>query len=436
MNDQLKEIGLSCLKILNEQGFEAFWVGGCVRNPLLGLPAEDLDITTSARPEETLRIFKDQGWKIIETGIRHGTVTVVRGQTAVEITTYRTEQAYRDHRHPDSVQFTRSLKADCARRDFTANALCWHPDTGIKDFFGGLQDLQNGCLRCIGDPDQRFQEDALRILRALRFSSVLGFHIDPETEVSLIRCQYLLKNLSAERIAREMEKMAVGKDWVRVLERYFDLFTSLFALPFSSSPFSIQNTLDYARRCPALVSLRLAGLFLYPQDTLPLNAEAARQFADQLKFSRHRRADLIQLVRYSDRKIDLNRITMRQLIAEVKDLMIPLIQLQTAQGKHTEEESQALIQLAVDITRHDCLTLKQLALSGHDLKTLPLPTTMYSQLLQSCLKQVLSGQLPNDTEVLMCWCRSEADRLQAELSAISNAAVCAESSKSSNHEEK
>ncbi|HBQ45751.1 MAG TPA: tRNA nucleotidyltransferase, partial [Ruminococcaceae bacterium] len=164
---------------LTRSGYEAYAVGGCVRDSLLGLAPHDWDLTTSARPEQARRALS--AFKVIDTGLKHGTVTALSGKTAVEVTSYRVDGPYSDGRHPDRVAFTASLKEDLARRDFTVNALAYSPETGVVDCFGGMKDLAEKRIRCVGDADRRFREDGLRILRAMRFSADLGFSIERET---------------------------------------------------------------------------------------------------------------------------------------------------------------------------------------------------------------------------------------------------------------
>ncbi|MBQ6356084.1 MAG: hypothetical protein IJI52_03190 [Solobacterium sp.] len=166
-----------CLSLLNESGYEAFVVGGAVRDMYLGRPVHDYDITTNALPEQMKQVFASH--RTVETGLKHGTLTVITGQMQVEITTYRTESQYGDHRHPDAVAFTSDLAADCARRDFTINAMCFHPLEGVIDFFHGEDDLRRHIIRTVNDPAERFREDALRILRALRFAAELDFTMKP-----------------------------------------------------------------------------------------------------------------------------------------------------------------------------------------------------------------------------------------------------------------
>ena len=215
------------IEILNGAGFSAHVVGGAVRNILMGIPVNDWDITTSALPEETLELFKD--FKTIETGLKHGTVTVIINSTPLEITTYRIEHGYSDNRHPDKVDFTDRVDDDLARRDFTVNAIAYSPSLGFADPFDGQADIKNEIIRCVGDADKRFGEDALRILRALRFSSVLGFEIHPDTADSIRRNYKLLKNISAERIFVEVSKLLCGKDAGRILREYDEVI--FFILP-------------------------------------------------------------------------------------------------------------------------------------------------------------------------------------------------------------
>ena len=189
-------------------GHEACAVGGCVRDTLLGREPQDWDIATSARPEQTKEIFR----RTIDTGIKHGTVTVLMDGQACEVTTYRVDGPYEDGRHPKQVSFTPSLKEDLARRDFTINAMAYSPALGLTDLFGGMEDLERGIVRCVGEPRERFGEDALRIMRAVRFSAQLGFDIDHDTEAACAALAPTLKNISAERVREEMTKLLVSDE--------------------------------------------------------------------------------------------------------------------------------------------------------------------------------------------------------------------------------
>ena len=196
------------LKTLKEAGFEAVIVGGCVRDALLKHEPKDFDITTSALPREIKSLFR----RTVDTGIEHGTVTVLMGDGQYEVTTYRVDGAYTDHRHPEEVTFTRSLEEDLKRRDFTINAMCYSEDTGLIDMFGGVSDLENGVIRAVGDPEKRFDEDALRIMRALRFAAQLQFDIEEKTYAAVRRLAPTLEAISAERIRDELFKLITSPD--------------------------------------------------------------------------------------------------------------------------------------------------------------------------------------------------------------------------------
>lgn len=212
--DMPKNVDIA-INLLQSAGFEAYAVGGCVRDSLLGKTPNDWDITTSAKPEDMKSVFAD--FHCIDTGIKHGTVTVVIDGEPLEITTFRLDGEYEDNRHPKSVTFTSNLGADLGRRDFTVNAMAYSKKTGTVDLFGGQNDLKNKIIRCVGDPDRRFNEDALRILRALRFASALDFEIEEKTAQSLLKNCALLGNISEERIAKELLKLVCGKGAKRIL---------------------------------------------------------------------------------------------------------------------------------------------------------------------------------------------------------------------------
>lgn len=190
--------------MLNKCGYEAYVVGGCVRDSIIGLTPHDWDICTSALPEQIVEVFSDH--KIIPTGLKHGTVTIVIDDEQYEVTTYRVDGEYEDNRHPVEVTFTSSLKEDLKRRDFTINAMAYNPSIGLIDFFGGKRDIKNKVIKCVGKPDDRFNEDALRILRAIRFSITLGYDIESKTLRSIYENKNLLKNISVERINSEITK--------------------------------------------------------------------------------------------------------------------------------------------------------------------------------------------------------------------------------------
>lgn len=211
----------TALSILEKNGFSAYAVGGCVRDALLSRIPNDWDITTSAHPEQIKECFSD--FRTIETGIQHGTLTVIVEGMSLEITTYRNDGEYADNRHPIKVTFSDCVEDDLARRDFTVNAMAYHPNVGIVDLFDGKLDLQNRLIRCVGDAHTRFHEDGLRILRAIRFASVLDFEIEDQTAKAIHECKTLLNNIAAERIRVEFCKLLCGKGAVRILREYADV---------------------------------------------------------------------------------------------------------------------------------------------------------------------------------------------------------------------
>ena len=213
------------IDILDWAGYDSYIVGGCVRDFFLGKPAHDWDICTAAEPRKVLTILDLHKIKSIETGLQHGTVTAHIDGENYEITTFRIDGEYSDNRRPDSVHFVRDVESDLARRDFTINAMAYNSWEGLIDPFGGYGDLCNGIIRCVGDPDDRFNEDALRILRALRFAATYGFSIDDKTAGAIRRNKHLLKNISAERIRDELCKMLCGKNVFDILVNYTDVIS-------------------------------------------------------------------------------------------------------------------------------------------------------------------------------------------------------------------
>lgn len=211
------------INLLLENGFCAYLVGGCVRDALMGRASGDIDIASSAKPDELEHLLSQHNIKYIETGIKHGTVTAVLDKTPYEITTFRTEGIYKDNRHPENVAFVEDICLDLSRRDFTVNAIAYNEKDGLVDPFNGLEDINNKTLRAVGDPDKRFREDALRIMRGLRFASVLGFEIEKKTKSAIFRNKELLKNIAVERIFTELKKLLLGSNVENVLLEYRDV---------------------------------------------------------------------------------------------------------------------------------------------------------------------------------------------------------------------
>ena len=255
MNIALPSFVQSALSLLIQAGFEAYVVGGCVRDSLMGQEPADWDITTSALPTEIIDVFSE--YPTINTGLQHGTITVIVEDAPLEITTYRVDGQYVDGRHPAFVTFTSLLTEDLKRRDFTINAMAYHPDAGLIDPFNGQADIQARTIRCVGEPMERFSEDALRILRALRFSAVLGFAIDEKTAMAIHRLADTLCCVSIERITAECKRLICGKNVDEILRNYGDVFTVF--LPEIADSF---GTLSLSK-VPAVPYARLATLFYH-----------------------------------------------------------------------------------------------------------------------------------------------------------------------------
>lgn len=219
----LPESVKSIFYVLNRNGYEAYIVGGAVRNSIIGLPVHDWDICTNASPEDVCKLFRSKGFRVVETGLQHGTVTVMVNYCGYEITTYRTDGKYTDSRHPDSVKFVGSIYEDLARRDFTMNAIAYNDDDGLIDPFNGLKDIENKIIRCVGTPVDRFTEDPLRIMRAVRFAAQLGFHIENYTNIAMVQTNDGLSKISAERIQSELCKILISDHPEYVLDYYIDI---------------------------------------------------------------------------------------------------------------------------------------------------------------------------------------------------------------------
>lgn len=424
------------LCLLEAGGFEAWCVGGCVRDLLLGLAPHDWDVTTNALPSEIKSCFP--GCKIVDTGLRHGTVTVLLDGEPVEITTYRSDGAYTDHRHPEAVRFSRNLADDLSRRDFTVNALAFHPARGLRDLFDGLTDLENRRLRCVGDPLLRFEEDALRILRCLRFASVLGFTIDPETAHALRERQVLLGAVSHERVREELSRLLLGQNAGAVLREFSGtVFTVLPELaPLADcaqeNPYHCydvwEHTLHALEAVPPEGPLRWAALlhdcgkpaakFYGPDGTAHFyghekeSTAIAREILTRLRFSNRETEEILDLIRFHGEVHPVSEKRLKKQLGKLgEEQVFRLFALSradlTAQAPHLYKERIASIEeseaLAREIlSREECLTLRDLEIKGGDLLTLGFPEgPALGKALHTLLDGVLEGSLPNEREALL-----------------------------------
>lgn len=335
-----REVAL-VMETLNRGGYDAYVVGGCVRDHIMGIPPHDFDMTTDATPSEMLTVF--QGHKVIETGLKHGTVTVLVEGTHIEVTTYRVDGVYPDHRHPDEVTFTRSLTEDLARRDFTTNAIAYSPKVGYVDPFHGVEDIESKTLRAVGEPQARFEEDALRILRGVRFASTLGFALEPDTVLAMYEKLPLLAYVSAERVREELTKLLLGEHVVEVLLTYHRILSQ--AIPEigdmvatgQNSVYHIYSVWEHTARVvggvPPTVVLRWSALlhdvakppcrfvgedgrdhfYGHPQKS----AEMAEAILRRLKFDNKGREQIVTLVAHHDDRPKDKRLTALRLLEKI-----------------------------------------------------------------------------------------------------------------------
>lgn len=346
------------LKVLEQAGYEAYIVGGCVRDALMGREPNDWDITTNAYPEEVKALFR----KTFDTGIQHGTVTVLENGGSYEVTTYRIDGEYTDHRRPDSVQFASSLYEDVARRDFTINAMAYHPSVGLVDYFEGQEDLEKRLIRCVGDPMQRFEEDALRMLRAVRFSAKLSFTIDDATYQAIRTLSPTLERVSKERIMDEVTKTLLS-DHPEGLEEAARTGLMRYFASGASEEMKDGSIADFVS--PAKVkkdrALRFAALLER------LTEEEAGRYLKELKSDN----DLLKAVRHfvahSRDERPMDERTMRHFLHQVgKDKAEDLLALRYAIGVDTKEQYEDLVSL-YENTKHSPVALAELSVNGRSL---------------------------------------------------------------------
>ncbi len=426
---------LALMDRLEEAGFECHAVGGCVRDHLMGIPPHDYDCCTAATPEEMQAIFADR--QLVLAGLKHGTVGVVTAQGVVEITTFRTEGGYADSRHPDWVKFVRELREDLARRDFTVNAMAYSPRRGLSDPFGGREDLKRGLLRAVGDPAQRFREDALRILRGLRFAARFGFQIEENTRSAMDTEMAGLDALARERVLTELVgflKAAKAADLVGAANILCRLIPALGpTVGFDQhSRHHVHDVFGHiatvVEAVPPTAELRLAALLhdigkpaVFTMDQqgeghfyghAAVSADIANEVLLELKAPNALREEVVWLVKHHmDRYSADERTARRCLSRHGLTRMERLIEFQCADlgGKGTDAPDESLRELRDLLAllrtlaqQEGALTLKTLAVSGRDLMERGFaPGPALGQTLNTLLDRVLSGELPNDREALL-----------------------------------
>lgn len=422
---------------LNQANFKAYAVGGCVRDSLLGEEPHDWDICTNALPNETKSIFSE--YKLIETGIKHGTVTLLINSEPYEITTFRSETTYSDNRHPDRVTFEKDINADLSRRDFTINAIAYNEQDGMIDLFNGQSDLKNHIISTVGDSDTRFNEDALRILRALRFASVLGFEIENNTKQSIHKNKDLLKNVAVERIWVEFKKLILGKNAVNILREYADVI-SLF-IP------QINNMTGFEQRNPhhcydvwehTLHALSCANddlitrLAVFFHDigkpatfTVDENGtghfyghhkvskEITTKILESLKVDNKTKNDVIKLVEFHDRVINPNEKSINKTIRKIgsKELFEKLCDVKfcdiNGQSPYLINDRIANLEIIRTIFKEVCnkddfiMTVKDLEINGYEIMELGIENgKKVGFILETLFNLVIDNKIPNQNDVL------------------------------------
>ena len=427
---------------LKQAGFSAYAVGGCVRDSLLGMEPHDWDICTSALPEQMQEVFS--GYRTVETGLKHGTLTVIADHLPYEVTTFRIDGDYIDHRHPYSVIFVDVLTRDLARRDFTVNAMAWSPDAGLQDPFGGQQDLSAKIIRCVGEPEQRFDEDALRILRALRFAAVYDFEIESSTASALRKMAPDLKRIAGERIREELLRLLCGKAAGRILRAYPEVLAEIIPEIRPMIGYDQRNhhhsydlwehTVRGIEGVPADPVLRLTMLL---HDTgkpvvrttdekgeghykghPKVSEEIARRTAEALHLVNAFRDRLCTLVRHHDTplrtengEINTDRSFLLRRLNKYGETDLRALFLihrsdRIATGYTTTEREDIRLKERMDaldalLAEQPCFTLKDLAVNGRDLTATGLKGKAVGETLQQLLEAVMDGAVPNEKEALL-----------------------------------
>lgn len=423
------------LRILEENGYEAYVVGGCVRDSILGRRPDDWDITTSASPEQVKGLFR----KTVDTGLQHGTVTVLMDKEGFEVTTYRVDGDYEDGRHPKEVMFTSSLEEDLKRRDFTINAMAYHPDRGLVDLFHGLEDMENQVIRCVGNPMERFQEDALRILRAVRFSAQLGFTIEENTREGIRSLAPNLKNVSAERIQVELVKLLVSPhpDYLRTA--YETGITKEFLPEFDACMKTEQNTSHHCynvgeHTLHSLLNIRAdkvlrLTMLLHDmgkpvvkktdeagRDHFKMHGQKSEQMAKtilrRLKFDNDTLNKVCRLVKWHDARPLPEMAAVRRAVNKIGEDIFPLyLEVQMAdmmaQSTYRRQEKEERIRGVKKcyeeiMEKKQCVSLKTLAVTGRDLIAAGCrPGPELGDILDGMLEHVLEYPEENTKERLM-----------------------------------
>lgn len=443
MKIQLPEKVNTIIQTLQEHGYEAYAVGGCVRDSLLGREPGDWDITTSASPDETKKLFA----RTVDTGIEHGTVTVLLGKEGFEVTTYRIDGKYEDSRHPTEVIFTRNLREDLLRRDFTINAMAYNDTEGIVDIFGGMDDLKRKIIRCVGNARERFGEDALRIMRGVRFAAQLGFSLEKETKEAMTELAPTLEKISAERIQTELVKLLVSDSPELIREAYHLGITAVILPEFDEMMRTGQET-KYHRydvgehtvqavcNVPPDKVLRLTMLLhdVAKPEMKTVDADGtahfkghdirgeqkAKEILRRLKFDNDTIHKVTKLVRWHDYRMPAEKKNVRKAMSKISAELFPMYLLvkradilaHSMYRREEELENLSGLQKCYEeiVADHECVSLKQLAVTGTDLIGICMkPGKQIGEVLNELLRIVLEYPEFNNKEHLLRFVQNRFD---------------------------
>lgn len=429
--DKVRDI----LRRLKAAGFDAYVVGGCVRDSIMGTEPDDWDITTDASPTQVKKIFS----RTIDTGIQHGTVTVRWQGESFEVTTFRQDGAYEDHRHPDQVAFTKSLREDLRRRDFTINAMAYNDEAGLVDLFGGMDDLKRGIVRCVGNPRERFEEDALRVLRAVRFCAKLGFSMDGATREAAGQMAPSLGYVSAERIRTELEKMIMSPHPEEIRTAYECGITKVILPEFDAEMQAMQNNRHHRLSVgehtirtmmaappdrilrwtmllhdigkPSVQTIAKDGVYHY-HNHAEAGAVIAENVLKRLKFDKAAQRDIVALIRGHSLYPALSDEAVRRAVVRLSPRLFPLfmtVKRSDIRGQNEEVQQEKLKYMdQVEeiyqriLQRGDCLSLRELAVTGDDLMEAGVSKgKQMGEILDKLFDEVLQDPALNRRDYLM-----------------------------------
>ena len=436
---RLPDSAIRVVRILEAGGFEAWFVGGFVRDALLGRPCSDIDIASSASWQKAQTLFEASGLRTHETGVAHGTLTILVGDEAFEVTTYRRDGSYSDSRHPSSVEFVSSIEEDLARRDFTINAIAFHPDRGLLDPYGGIGDLREKTIRAVGDPAKRFSEDALRILRACRFAAQLGFDIEESTLFGMLSNKGIVYRVSAERITHELDRLLAAPFAGSALVKYVDVLScvlpELVAMKGfeQHTPYHIYDVLEHTAHVvdgvPPYRLARWAALFhdmgkpacfFFGENGVGhfyghanVSVTIARGIMSRLKMSPAFANRVLALVKHHDEVVEPTPRAVKRMLTRLDgdvELFHALCDLKRGDARGQAPHCAGRIDAASELERilddiqaaNEAFTLKSLAIDGRDVMGLGIPRgPEVGAALSRALDAVIDERVPNEKGALI-----------------------------------